>query len=120
MGFFSKLAKSIKKLHNTSIGGLPSPADTMDPGGFAHSRDSEYYKYDPFNKGFSYNDAAQEYTPPAPFNSRPRDQLFTDPGTGGGTVNIGGGGPPPRQYVQNPFAQQMALSNAARFKGSVL
>lgn len=65
--------------------------------------------------GGSYGDPMNWYQskpkPVVPYQRPEKLGLQADPGTGGPTVNLGGGG---GNYTPNPFAQQMAQANALR------
>lgn len=64
--------------------------------------------------GGSYGDPMNWYQskpkPVVPYQRPPKQGLQADPGTGGPTVNLGGGG----NYTPNPFAGQMAQAQALR------
>lgn len=64
--------------------------------------------------GGSYGDPMNWYQSKpkqaTPYQAPPKRGLQPDPGTGGPTVNLGGGG----NYTPNPFANQMAQAAALR------
>lgn len=65
--------------------------------------------------GGSYGDPMNWYQskpkPVVPYQRPERPGLQPDPGTGGPTVNLGGGG---GNYTPNPFVGQMAQANVLR------
>lgn len=69
--------------------------------------------------GGSYGDPMNWYQskpkPVVPYQRPEKMGLQADPGTGGPTVNLGGGG----NYTPNPFAGQMAQAGALRSPGSL-
>ncbi len=64
--------------------------------------------------GGSYGDPMNWYQSkpkrPTPYPMPEKRDLMMDPGTGGPTIHLGGGG----NYTPNPFTQQMAQVNALR------
>jgi hypothetical protein len=86
--------------------GLPTNRDVMDPGGFFHPRDSKYYKYDPFNKGFYADDAAQTHPDPIDWGLKPVDQIYEAPGGLETLKTITYADSGGYEYAPNNFSQQ--------------
>lgn len=99
MSWFSK---KLKKITNT-----------LDPVGKKIREGSGGSYGDPLN----YYDSKPKTA--KPYQEQPNaTSLFTDPGTGGPTMKLGGGGGG-RTYQGNPFANQMAQAAALRSKPRV-